>query len=300
MQNDLLASSQAVFRFLKRQLSFVTRLSPASLALRLLALGATALLVVLMIAGVQTIARSARSINSERTIPHAASVLVSEWATVPATPDPPAATTKLAQVNLSAYAPKQQAAPADPTNYGDRYAVDIYGNPVRNAPLIVLHETVGTADSALNTFQTPHQDENLQVSYHTLIRRDGTVVYIVPPQKRAFGAGNSAFSGANGEESVKTHHAFPASVNNFSYHISLETPDDGENDATTHSGYSDAQYRSLAWLVAHTSVPDPRITTHRAVDRSGSRIDPRSFDAERFFTYLRTMPRPSVNLQSAG
>ena len=37
---------------------------------------------------------------------------------------------------------------------------------------------------------------------------------------------------------------------------------------------ANAQYLALAWLVAHTGVPDERITTHRAIDQSGSRIDP--------------------------
>lgn len=212
-------------------------------------------------------------------------------------PVPPAV---LAQSGLDRFMPQQQAAPADPTNYGDRYAKDIFGKPVKNEPLIVLHETVGTADSAINTFQTPHSDEGDQSSYHSIIRRDGTVVYIVPPEKRAFGAGNSAFNGSKGQEAVRTHRQFPPSVNNFAYHISLETPPDGHNNAETHSGYTDAQYRSLAWLIAHTSVSNERITTHRAIDQSGSRIDPRSFEAEKFFAQLQLMPRPYLNQGAAG
>jgi N-acetyl-anhydromuramyl-L-alanine amidase AmpD len=186
-------------------------------------------------------------------------------------------------------------APAHPSNYGDRYNKDIFGRPVNHAPIIVLHETVGTADSAIHLFQTAHQDESLQASYHSIIRLDGTIVYIVSPDKRAFGAGNSIFKSNQGEEAVHTHRQFPPSVNNFAYHISLETPPDGDNDAETHSGYTEAQYRSLAWLVSQMSVPDDRITTHRAIDRSGSRIDPRSFDAQRFYAYLRSLPRPYLN-----
>jgi N-acetyl-anhydromuramyl-L-alanine amidase AmpD len=176
---------------------------------------------------------------------------------------------------------------ADPSNYGERYGQDIEGNPVNNLPIIVLHETVGSVDSAINFFQTPHSNEDDQASYHTLIRLNGTVVYIVPPEKRAFGAGNSIFNGANGPEAVKTHRLYPASVNNFAYHVSLETPYDGRNNGYHHSGYTQAQYRSLAALIAQSSVPEDRITTHRAVDRSGERIDPRSFDQGRFFNYLR-------------
>lgn len=190
------------------------------------------------------------------------------------------------------FTPPQEFSPADSTNFGDRYAKDIFGKPVHNSPLIVLHETVGSADSAINLFRTRHTDESLQASYHSIIRQDGTVVFIVSSDKRAFGAGNSVFNGPNGPEAVRTHQEFPPSVNNFSYHISLETPPDGDNNAQTHSGYSDAQYRSLAWLIAHTSVPDQRITTHRDVDQSGSRIDPRSFESAKLFSYLRSLPRP--------
>ncbi len=188
--------------------------------------------------------------------------------------------------------PAMANAPADPTNYGDRYATDIYGRPVNNALLVVLHETVGSASSAVNTMQAPHPNEDEQVSYHSIIKRDGTVLYLVAPEKRAFGAGNSVFNGSNGPETVKTHKDFPPSVNNFAYHISLESPDDGGNSAQTHSGYSSEQYQSLAWLIAWTNVPYDRITTHRAVDQSGTRIDPRSFDGQQLTaqlqTYLRT------------
>jgi N-acetyl-anhydromuramyl-L-alanine amidase AmpD len=113
------------------------------------------------------------------------------------------------------------------------------------------------------------------------------VIYIVPPEQRAFGAGDSVFMSGKGEEAVFTNPGFPSSVNNFAYHISLETPSDGRNNnAATHSGYTEAQYQSLAWLLGRTNIPDDRITTHRAVDRSGSRMDPRSFQSERMYALL--------------
>ncbi len=209
----------------------------------------------------------------------------------PLSPVPPALLTQ----SNGEYIPPQVSAPADPSNYGDRYAKDIFGNPVHNDPLIVLHETVGSADSAINMFRTAHSDESLQASYHSIIRRDGTIVYLVPSEKRAFGAGNSVFVSNKGQEAVRTHKQFPPSVNNFAYHISLESPPDGDNMAETHSGYTEAQYHSLAWLIAHSSVPDERITTHREIDRSESRIDPRSFDREKFLSYLHSLPRPYLN-----
>jgi hypothetical protein len=188
------------------------------------------------------------------------------------------------------YAPREEIALADPTNYGDRFATDVHGRPVYNDFIAVIHETVGSAQSALNTFRTPHYRDADQVSYHTLIARDGTVIYIVPPEKRAFGAGNSVFNGPQGPETVLTNAAFPPSVNNFAYHVSLETPSDGRGNSRTHSGYTQAQYESLAWLIARTSIPESRITTHRQVDRSGNRMDPRSFDTAKFLSLLRRYP----------
>ena len=190
------------------------------------------------------------------------------------------------------YTPVEEVIPADPTNYGYRYLTDIEGNPADNSMIVVIHETVGTADSAINTFRTPHADENLQVSYHSLIRRNGNIVHLVHPQMRAFGAGNSIFTGSGGPESVRTHPIFPGSVNNFAYHTSLETPPDGRGNQRRHSGYTAAQYQSLAWLIAHLPVPDERITTHKAVDQSGSKQDPRSFDNAKFMQLLHTYERP--------
>lgn len=168
---------------------------------------------------------------------------------------------------------------ADASNYGERFTQDIFNQPAVQQPIIVLHETVSSADSAIAYFQTPHPNDDDQASYHTLIRRNGVVVYLVPPEKRAYGAGNSVFVGPSGvEETIKTHKQFSPSVNNFSYHISLESPTDGYGEEASHSGYSQAQYDSLAWLIGQSTVPWERITTHQQVDRSGERVDPRSFD----------------------
>lgn len=197
------------------------------------------------------------------------------------TPDPVRVPSLRALADV-AFIPPEEVAPADPSNYGERYLADADGNPVYNDPIVVLHETVGSADSAINTFQTYHPRDADQRSYHALIRRNGTVVYLVPPEYRAYGAGNSVFDGPYGPETVRTNPDFPPSVNNFAYHISLETPSDGRGNQSRHSGYTRSQYQSLAWLSARTGVPWERITTHRAVDRSGTRRDPRSFDAQQF------------------
>ncbi|MBE9007503.1 N-acetylmuramoyl-L-alanine amidase [Fortiea sp. LEGE XX443] len=188
------------------------------------------------------------------------------------------------------YQPRYEIAAIDPSNYGDRYTKDINGVPINNQPIIVLHETGYSATSAINFFQTPHTDESVQASYHTLIKLDGTVVYLVPPEKRAFGAANSVFESVNGAETVQTNRGLPPSVNNFAYHVSLETPPDGRGDnyIKAHSGYTQEQYHSLAWLIAQSQIPEYRITTHQEVDRSNQRIDPVSFDFEKFLNLLNT------------
>lgn len=217
-------------------------------------------------------------------------------AAISKTPSPPSPACQVEEKSaiatsslLDSDRPPEGLALADPTNYGDRFRQDISGRPVNNQWLIVLHETVNSAASAVRFFQTPHPRDEDQASYHTLIARDGTIIYVVPPEKRAYGAGNSVFVGPNGPEAVKTHGALPASVNNFAYHISLESPADGANNQSAHSGYTEAQYQSLAWLVARTQIPDSRITTHAQVDRSGERHDPRSFEAERLLALLQTL-----------
>ncbi|MCC5636662.1 peptidoglycan recognition protein family protein [Nostoc sp. CHAB 5844] len=200
------------------------------------------------------------------------------------------------------YQPRYEIAAVDPSNYGDRYIKDINGVPVTNQPIIVLHETGYSAASAINFFETPHEDESVQASYHTLIKLDGTVVYLVPPEKRAFGAANSVFESLNGSETVQTNPDLPPSVNNFAYHVSLETPLDGRGDnyIQFHSGYTQEQYHSLAWLIAQSQIPEDRITTHKEVDRSGQKVDPVSFDFEQFLNLLNMYRQISPVYRALG
>jgi N-acetyl-anhydromuramyl-L-alanine amidase AmpD len=167
----------------------------------------------------------------------------------------------------------------DPTNFGERFSRDAFGNPLDPTPrLVVLHETVYSLESAISTFRTPHPRDEDQVSYHALVGRDGEVVFLLDPRKRAFGAGNSAFRG----QWAITNPKVGGSVNNFALHVSLESPRDGEGGGLHHSGYTSAQYDGLAALLAlwmqAFPIPADQITTHRAVDLGGERADPRSFD----------------------
>lgn len=167
----------------------------------------------------------------------------------------------------------------DPSNYGQRFERDVYGNRLDPTPqLIVLHETVYGLSSAINTFRTPHPQDEDQVSYHTLIGQQGTVVEALDPRLRAFGAGWSAFNG----RWVITNPKVGGSVNNFSLHLSLETPIDGEDSEATHSGYTPAQYDAMATVLAswmhQFRIPPEKITTHRHIDLGDERADPRSFN----------------------
>ncbi|OUC14019.1 MAG: hypothetical protein B0A82_14320 [Alkalinema sp. CACIAM 70d] len=189
-------------------------------------------------------------------------------------------------------APQELVALAHPTNFGQRFLQDIDGQPLSNEPIVVLHETDASGESTINFFQTPHADDDDQVSYHALIPEDGRVIYMVPPDKRAFGAGNSVFvNNDRQKETVKTNPKFPPSVNNFAYHISLVTPRDGRGSRRrNHSGYSQAQYESLAWLISKLGISADRITTHQLVDRSGERVDPRSFNVRYFLDRFSKYP----------
>ena len=166
----------------------------------------------------------------------------------------------------------------DPSNYGPRLARDAYGHLIPNTPqMVVLHETVYGLSSAINTFITHHPDDADQVSYHMLIGEKGEIVQVLDPARRAFGAGYSAFRG----RWAVTNPAMAGSVNNFALHLSLETPIDGENEASGHSGYTTAQYDAMAVVLAdwmrRFHIPPDAITTHRHVDLGLERADPRSF-----------------------
>ena len=166
-----------------------------------------------------------------------------------------------------------------PTNFGKRFKKDAFGKALDASPrVVVLHETVYSLTSAVNTFQTPHPRDEDQVSYHTLIGLDGRVVDVVDPLNRAYGAGFSAFLG----EWAVTNRRLKGSVNNFALHVSLETPIDGEDMDAAHSGYTASQYDALALVLSDWintfNFPAAAITTHQHVDLGGERSDPRSFD----------------------
>jgi len=178
----------------------------------------------------------------------------------------------------------------DPTNFGERYYKDAYGRVIDATPrVVVLHETVYSLSSALNTFMTPHPRDEDQVSYHTLVGQDGRVLDLVDPLSRAYGAGFSAFLG----EWAITNRKLKGSVNNFALHLSLETPPSGASANRSHVGYTSKQYDALALVLSgwirSFNLPPAAITTHRHVDLGGERDDPRSFDWSKLQTRLAAL-----------
>jgi N-acetyl-anhydromuramyl-L-alanine amidase AmpD len=115
-----------------------------------------------------------------------------------------------------------------------------------------------------------------------LVDIGGRRLRVVDDDKRAYGAGMAAW----GDMTVRIRPTSVGSINNLALHLGLESPADGRGDTASHSGYSDAQYRSAAAQVllwqARFGIPLSRVTTHAAVDRSRSRYDPRSFRWARF------------------
>jgi hypothetical protein len=205
-------------------------------------------------------------------------------------PTPAATTATLACLSRGS---QEIAAPADPSNFGDRQPINWKGEAVLHTPqLIVLHETVVDEKTALALFQRHQSDDGQQASYHMLIGREGQRIRVVDDDKRAFGAGDSAFQ----RQAVQLRQAIPASVNNFALHVSLVSPPNGaDGEAHTHSGYTPAQYESLARQIAlwqsRYGIPSSQVTTHQEVDLSGTRHDPRSFDWSALGRNLRAQLR---------
>lgn len=200
----------------------------------------------------------------------------------------PLAAEQLAACRTALGLANEKEALAHITNFGERDPKDALGRTIPNTPaLIVLHETVISSPATVNLFQTNHPNDNAQASYHMLVDNAGTLIRIVPDEKRAYGSGYSRF----GDFTVHSKSPDNFSVNNVALHISLETPPDGRTDTASHSGYSNQQYDSLAKQVllwqAKYGIPIFRLTTHASVDRSHSRYDPRSFRWDSFDYYHR-------------
>jgi N-acetyl-anhydromuramyl-L-alanine amidase AmpD len=204
-----------------------------------------------------------------------------QWLAESPLPRQPEAALRQCEARLGLAA--ERLAPADDTNFGERQGYDVYGRAVPNRPqLIVLHETVINAADTLRKFATPHPKDDDQASYHVLVDIGGQRLRVVNDDQRAYGAGMAAW----GDMTVRIRPTSVGSINNLALHLSLESPADGRGNTVSHSGYSEAQYRSAAAQVllwqARYGIPLSRVSSHAAVDRSHSRYDPRNFRWERF------------------
>lgn len=114
------------------------------------------------------------------------------------------------------------------------------------------------------------QLENLRVSSHALIRRNGEIVQFVPMQERAWHAGRSQFQGRQ-------------ECNDFSIGIELEGTDDFP--------YETLQYQQLALAIQGLREVYPKLSNARLVGHCdiapGRKTDPgKAFDWARLLSLL--------------
>ena len=134
--------------------------------------------------------------------------------------------------------------------------------------LVVIHETVISAEEVILL----HNDPEYYASYHAVVNRLGDIIYLVPPEYKAYAAANSSFTNPFGiVEEIN------GSVDDFAYHIALESP----TLAITHVGYSKEQYTSLAWLCVAVGARFDRIVTHGEI-QDPTTLEPKCFNRPYF------------------
>jgi N-acetylmuramoyl-L-alanine amidase len=137
---------------------------------------------------------------------------------------------------------------------------------------VVIHATtINTLEETIAYFLDP----SAEVSTHYVVDRDGTVVQLVPVEKRAWHAGQSMLNGV-------------ARVNDFSVGIELVNMNDGEE-------FPEAQYQATAGIIrllrSRYQIPDERIVSHAAVAiPPGRKSDPKGFDFQKLKAMLPYVP----------
>ncbi|MDE2126607.1 MAG: N-acetylmuramoyl-L-alanine amidase [Armatimonadetes bacterium] len=139
-------------------------------------------------------------------------------------------------------------------NYDNRPA-----NTVINC--VVLHATVLTS---LNETVAAFEDPDRKVSAHFVVDKDGTVVQMVPVERRAWHAGVSVLDGV-------------PRVNDYSVGIEMVNRNDGKDP------YPPAQVAAVAGIIrllrSRYTIPDSRIVSHAAIALPpGRKTDPAGFD----------------------
>jgi N-acetylmuramoyl-L-alanine amidase len=145
--------------------------------------------------------------------------------------------------------------------------------PAREPALlcVVLHATAdGGSEAGAEGWLC---DPRARASAHLHIRRDGTVVRLLPDARRAWHAGESAWRGRH-------------DVNSFSLGWELANRNDGREP------FTGAQYAATARLAAHyvaQGLPADAFVSHaRVALPPGRKTDPAGFDWERFRALLRS------------
>lgn len=155
-----------------------------------------------------------------------------------------------------------KTADTDPNVHGGTMAV---GDPQG----VILHHT-GSTGEAGDEYWLSHYHDN-PVSINQLIKRDGTIIQIVPNNMVAWHAGTSVLAGrgdCNG------------------WCIGLEICNDGVGEA-----YTDAQYEAVAQTVAYNCaryhIPDLHVSSHaRVALPRGRKNDPLSWNWPRMWARI--------------
>jgi len=138
---------------------------------------------------------------------------------------------------------------------------------VRAVACVVLHATAdGGNEEAAEKWMC---NRGAMVSAHLHVRRDGTVVRLVPDLRRAWHAGISAWKGRR-------------DVNDFSLGWELANRNDGVEP------YTAAQYAAVARLAVHYirqgMRPEAFVSHAEIALPDGRKTDPRGFDWARFLS----------------
>lgn len=130
---------------------------------------------------------------------------------------------------------------------------------------IVLHaDASSSVASSMDWIRRPES----RASYHVLIGRNGTIYHLVPPEKKAWHAGRSAWDGV-------------PDCNAYTIGVSMSNRNDGAEPYP--EAQRDAAMDVCALFCKHFDIPVGRITTHAIVATpTGRKTDPRGIDLEKF------------------
>lgn len=144
---------------------------------------------------------------------------------------------------------------------------------------VVLHATAETQWGTTRWFLDPTSS----VSAHFIVSKEGTILQLVPLEKRAWHAGVSDLDGV-------------PDVNNYSVGIEIVNRNDGTDP------YPDVQYAAVAHIIrqlrSRYPIPDTRIVSHAQV-APARKFDPVGFDFLKLGTMLSQKRLPSVDVNKS-